>query len=98
MAANAIVIGGGHNGLAAAFYLGKAGLRPLVVERRLDVGGGAVTGDIAPGFRCPTLSHDVSTLRRDIVRDMGLEACGATLLTPPCRVFVPDLDGRSITL
>ena len=52
-----IIIGGGHNGLVAACYLAKAGLKTLVLERREIVGGGAVTEEIHPGFRCSTLAH-----------------------------------------
>ena len=50
-----VIIGGGHNGLVAAFYLAKAGLKPLVLERSDHIGGGAITTEISPGFRCPTL-------------------------------------------
>src|SRR5262245_14613626 len=53
----AIVIGGGHNGLITAFYLAKAGVKPVVLEARNEVGGGAITTEIHPGFRCPTLTH-----------------------------------------
>lgn len=93
----AVVIGGGHNGLAAAFYLAKAGIRPIVLERQPHVGGGAVTGEIHPGFRCPTLSHDVSSMRADIVRDMGLERYGLQLLQTPVRACALD-ETRAIAL
>src|SRR5688572_4900247 len=92
-----IIIGAGHNGLVAAFYLAKAGLRPLVLERREAVGGGAVTGELHTGFRVPTLSHHV-LLRTDIARDMGLDRHGVEWLRPATEVFAPALDGRALTL
>ena len=52
-----VIIGGGHNGLVTAFYLAKAGYKPLVLERRAQVGGAAVTDEFHPGFRCSTLAH-----------------------------------------
>ena len=67
-----VIVGGGHNGLVAAFYLAKAGHKPLVLERRSAVGGCAVTGEIAAGFRCPTLAHASGPLRPSVVRDMQL--------------------------
>jgi phytoene dehydrogenase-like protein len=67
-----VIVGGGHNGLVAAFYLARAGFKPIVLERRSMVGGCAVTGEIGPGYRCPTLAHNTGPLRRSIVRDMQL--------------------------
>jgi len=52
-----VILGGGHNGLVTAFYLAKAGFKPLVVERRAQVGGAAITDEFHPGFRCSTLAH-----------------------------------------
>ena len=65
-----IIIGAGHNGLVAAFYLARAGHKPIVLERRSVPGGCAVTGEIAPGYRCPTLAHNTGPLRRSVIRDM----------------------------
>src|SRR5277367_445716 len=77
-----IIVGGGHNGLVAAFYLAKAGFKPLVLERRAQVGGAAITEEFHPGFRCSTLAHNTGPLRADIVRDMQLERHGLKLTTP----------------
>ena len=95
MSNNVIVIGGGHNGLIAAFYLARAGLKPLVLERRPVVGGGAVTEEIAPGHRAPTLSHTAGALRPSIVRDMGL-ARRVEFLRPEPRLVALSLDGRPL--
>jgi len=81
----AIVIGGGHNGLIAAFYLAKAGVKPIVLEARDAVGGGAATSEIHPGFRCHTLTHEV-LLQQRIVHDMDLGRHGLERLTPPTQV------------
>ena len=81
----AVVIGGGHNGLIAAFYLAKAGVKPIVLEARDAVGGGAATSEIHPGFRCPTLTHEV-LLQQRIVQEMDLGRHGLELLTPPAQV------------
>jgi phytoene dehydrogenase-like protein len=67
-----VIVGAGHNGLVAAFYLAKAGYKPVVLERRSMVGGCAVTGEIGPGYRCPTLAHAIGPLRPSVVRDMQL--------------------------
>lgn len=93
----AIIIGAGHNGLAAAFYLAKAGRRPLVLEQRDDVGGGAITRELHPGFRCPALSHTV-LLWRDIVREMDLLRHGLEPVAPAAEVFAPAPDGRALVL
>ncbi len=93
-----IIIGGGHNGLTAAFYLAKAGLKPLVLERRDTVGGGAVTGELHPGFRCPTLTHSTGLLWRDVASEMELGRRGVELLTSDAQVFAPGTDGRALVL
>ena len=58
-----IIVGGGHNGLVTAFYLAKAGFKPLVLERRAQTGGAAITEEFHPGFRCSTLAHSAGPLR-----------------------------------
>ena len=82
-----IIIGAGVNGLTTAFYLARAGLKPLVLERRAVVGGGAITEEIAPGFRCPTLAHAIGPLRPSIVRDMRLGARGVEFIAPDPRLL-----------
>jgi phytoene dehydrogenase-like protein len=77
---DAIVIGAGHNGLSAAGYLGKAGLRTLVLERRPVVGGAAVTEEFHPGYRNSIASYVVSLLRPEVIRDLELHRHGYELL------------------
>ncbi|MCI0634687.1 MAG: NAD(P)/FAD-dependent oxidoreductase [Actinobacteria bacterium] len=77
-----VVVGAGHNGLTAAFYLARAGLRTLVVERREVVGGACVTEEIAPGVRASTTSYIASMLRPEIVRDLDLRRHGLRMV--PC--------------
>ena len=91
-----IIVGAGPNGLTTAFYLAKAGLKPLVLERRPVVGGGAITEDLAPGFRCPTLAHAIGPLRPSIVRDMRLESRGVEFITPDPRLVSLSPDGRAL--
>jgi phytoene dehydrogenase-like protein len=93
-----IIIGGGHNGLVTAFYLAKAGFRPLVLERRPQPGGAAITEEFYPGFRCSTLAHSAGPIRPDIVRDMQLERHGLKLITPEVGVTALSLDGRALVL
>ena len=95
---DAIVGGGGHNGLVTAAYLGKAGIRTLVLERRGTVGGAAETSQIAPGVRVPTLAHVVGRLRPSIVRDLGLKSHRLSLVGPDVRVFAPGPDGDAVVL
>ena len=94
---NPIIIGAGHNGLVAAFYLARAGYRPLVLEARSVVGGAAVTEEIAPGYRCPTLAHALGPLRPSIVRDMQLTR-RVEFLRPDPRLVVLSEDGRALAL
>jgi len=93
-----IILGAGHNGLVAAFYLAKAGLKPLVLERRLVAGGCAVTEEFFPGFRGSTLAHGGGPIRPDISRDMKLAKHGLHMLEPDPRLFAPALDGRALML
>ena len=91
-----VLIGGGHNALVAAFYLAKGGFRPLVLERREMVGGGAITEEFYPGFRASTLAHTVGPLRADIMRDMQLDRFSCEILSPDPRVFAPTLEGQAL--
>jgi phytoene dehydrogenase-like protein len=95
---DAVVIGGGHNGLVTAAYLGRAGIRTLVLERRDVVGGAAETSQLAPGVRVPTLAHTVGRLRPSIVRDLGLKMHRLSMVGPDVRVFAPGPDGDSVVL
>ena len=91
-----IVIGAGHNGLTTAFYLARAGLKPIVLERRSIVGGAAVTEALAPGFRCPTLAHATGPLREAVVRDMRLTSRGVEFIRPQNRLLAFASDGRPL--
>jgi len=91
-----VVVGAGVNGLTAAAYLAKAGLKPLVLERREIVGGLAVTEEFHPGYRCSTVASPAGPLPGNLARDLGLEGLG-----PPrseVRVFAPCADGRALLL
>lgn len=98
MAHDVIILGAGHNGLVTAFYLARAGFHPLVLERREQPGGAAITEEFHPGFRCSTLAHSAGPLRPQVVRDMELEKHGLKLLQPELRVFAPSPDGRALFL
>ncbi len=95
---DAIVVGGGHNGLVAAAYLAKAGLRTLLVERRATFGGTLETRTLDDGSRAPGLFHTVGRLRPAVVRELDLGARGLSLVTPEVRSFAPHPDGRAVTL
>jgi phytoene dehydrogenase-like protein len=95
---DAIVLGGGHNGLVCATYLARSGMRTLVVERRSSVGGALATAEIVPGARIPVYAHTVGRLRGSIARDLGLAADGLRLVQPAARVTSLRADGPAITL
>ena len=76
---DAVIVGGGHNGLVAGFYLARAGLRPLILERREIVGGCCVTEEFAPGYRASTGAYVVSMLREPVWRDMRLAERGIVI-------------------
>ncbi|HEY2232475.1 MAG TPA: NAD(P)/FAD-dependent oxidoreductase [Candidatus Angelobacter sp.] len=93
-----IIIGGGHNGLVTAFYLAKAGFKPLVLERQAVAGGAAITEEFSPGFRCSTLAHSAGPLLPEIVSDMQLARHGLKLVTPDIAVTALSPDGRALVL
>jgi phytoene dehydrogenase-like protein len=87
-----IVIGGGHNGLTNAAYLGRAGKKVLVLERRHVLGGAAVTEEVFPGFKFSVCSYVVSLLRPEIIRDLDLPRHGLEIL-PLDGTFTPMPSG-----
>ena len=89
---DAIVVGAGHNGLTAAAYLARGGLRTLVVERREIVGGCCVTEEIAPGCRASTTSYIASMLRPTVIRDLDLGAHGLRIVPCDPALLVPFAD------
>src|SRR5712671_6100664 len=89
---DAIVIGGGHNGLTTAAYLARAGKKVLVLERRHVLGGAAVTEEIFPGFKFSVCSYVVSLLRPEIIRDLDLPRHGLEIL-PLDGTFTPMPSG-----
>ena len=93
---DAIVIGGGHNGLTAAAYLARAGLSTLVLERRDIVGGCCVTEEIAPGCRASTTSYIASMLRPEVISELGLANHGLRMIPCDPAIQVPFPDGHVV--
>lgn len=98
MAYDAVIIGGGHNGLVCACYLARAGLRVRVVERRPILGGAAVTEEFYPGFKNSTASYTVSLLNPLVIRDLNLKEHGLKIVERPLANFLPlnDIDSLEI--
>jgi phytoene dehydrogenase-like protein len=94
---DAIVVGGGHNGLVNGAYLAKAGLRTLILERRHVVGGAAITEELHPGFWFTTFSYALSLLRPDIIHDLELTRHGFMPLLMPT-TFAPMENGDYLLL
>jgi phytoene dehydrogenase-like protein len=84
-----VIVGGGHNGLVCAFYLARAGLSVIVLERRSVVGGAAVTEEFAPGFRNSVASYTVSLLSPKVIADMALAQHGLRILPRRVQNFLP---------
>jgi len=93
-----VILGGGLNSLVAACVLAKAGRRPLLLERRDEVGGTASTSTLAPGFKVPTLMHGLGPLRPTLVAELGLEKHGLTLLESETLLTTFDGDGRALVI
>jgi phytoene dehydrogenase-like protein len=95
---DAIVVGGGHNGLVTAAYLGRAGKKVLVLERRHLVGGACVTEETFPGFKVSTAAYVNSLFRKEIIRDLKLAEHGFAVLERNPSSFTPFPDGRHLFL
>ncbi len=91
---DALIIGGGHNGLTCAAYLAAAGLGVTVLERRGVVGGAAVTEEFHPGFRNSVAAYTVSLLNPKVIRDLELARYGLRIVERRCANFLPTADGR----
>jgi len=93
-ARDAVIIGGGHNGLVCAAYLASAGLKVTVLERRGVVGGAAVTEEFHPGFRNSVAAYTVSLLNPKVIRDLDLPRHGLRVVERRLSNFLPLEDGR----
>jgi phytoene dehydrogenase-like protein len=95
---DAIIVGGGHNGLVTAAYLARAGWKVLVLERRSIVGGACVTEETFPGFKVSTAAYVNSLFRPEIIRDLALPSFGFEVLERDPSSFSPFEDGRFLML
>src|SRR5205085_7070847 len=91
---DAVIIGGGHNGLTCAAYLAMGGLRVKVLERRKVVGGAAVTEEFVPGFRNSVAAYTVSLLNPKVIADLKLHDHGLRIVERRAQNFLPAPDGR----
>ncbi len=95
---DAVIIGGGHNGLVCAAYLAKAGRKVCVVERRHVLGGCAATEELWPGYRVSTAAYVISLFQTQIIRELRLKEYGLKILPRTPSSFTPLPDGRSLTM
>jgi phytoene dehydrogenase-like protein len=95
---DAVIIGGGHNGLVCAFYLARAGYAVRILERRAIIGGAAVTEEFHPGFRNSVASYTVSLLNPKVIADMKLADHGYRVIERPISNFLPQEDGGYLKL
>src|SRR5438552_9016004 len=95
---DAVIIGGGHNGLVCACYLAAGGLSVAVFERRGVVGGAAVTEEFHPGFRNSTASYTVSLLHPKVVHDLKLAQHGLAIVERPLANFLPLASGGCLKI
>jgi len=94
---DAIIVGGGHNGLVNGAYLAKSGLKTLIIERRGFVGGAAITEELVPGFQFTTFSYALSLLRPDIIQELDLVKHGFLPILMPSS-FAPMENGDHLLL
>lgn len=95
---DAIIIGGGHNGLVAAAWLARAGRKVLVLEQRHTLGGAAATEEVFPGFKFNTGAVNAGLFRPEIVAGLDLRSHGLEFIESPVAIFAPRLDGRGLCL
>jgi len=95
---DAVIVGGGHNGLVSAAYLAKAGLKVLVLERRPIVGGACITEEVFPGVKFSRLAYSAGLLRPEIIRDLDLARFGYEVHAFDPQFFLPFPNGDSILL
>jgi len=95
---DALIIGGGHNGLTCACYLAAAGLKVRVLERRAVVGGAAVTEEFLPGFRNSAAAYTVSLLHPKVIRDLKLAEHGLKIVERPLANFLPLSDNAYLKI
>ena len=95
---DAIIVGGGHNGLATAAYLGRAGFKTLVLERRDVLGGAAVSEHPWPGYTVSTLSYVLSLMPPEVIKELELRRHGLTLYPLSADYYVPFPDGSHLLL
>jgi phytoene dehydrogenase-like protein len=95
---DAVVIGGGHNGLVTAGYLAKAGKKVCVLERRHVLGGCATTEELWPGYHVSTAAYVISLFLPEVTRDLRLKQYGLKILPRDPSSFTPLPDGRSLTM
>ena len=93
-----IILGSGHNALVTAYYLAKAGLKPLVLERREVIGGACVTEEFHPGFRCSTLAGSAGPLLPQVVNDLQLQKHGLELIKSTVKVHAVNPNGPAISI
>ena len=89
-----VIIGAGHNGLTCAGYLGRAGFRVKILERRAVPGGTTVTEEFRPGFRNSVAAYSVSLLNPKVIADFALHHHGLRIVERRAQNFLPTLDGR----
>ncbi len=95
---DAVVIGGGVNGLTCATLLAKNGVHTLLLEQRADLGGCAAESELAPGFRVPTLAHATGPVRRDVVEELQLYLHELSFSDSPLEVSTLSQDGRPLVV
>jgi len=93
-----VIVGAGHNGLVAAAYLAKGGRRVMILEKRDEVGGAAVSEELSPGYRFSTCADGSGYLAPEIQSDLGLSERGLSILPADPVVFAPLPDGNNLTI